>query len=158
MQILLLPHKIIAEGLTVHCPHMSKQERRQKVMNMLEEVNLSPSMINRYPHEFSGGQRQRIAIARAIILEPKFVLLDEPTSALDRSTQITVIELLNKLQRKYGLSYIFISHDLSVVKALSDNVIVMSKGEVVETGTTEQVFTQPKNAYTQRLITASNLS
>lgn len=115
-------------------------------------------MINRYPHEFSGGQRQRIAIARAIILEPKFVLLDEPTSALDRSTQITVIELLNKLQRKYGLSYIFISHDLSVVKALSDNVIVMSKGEVVETGTTEQVFTQPKNAYTQRLITASNLS
>lgn len=150
--------EIIAEGLTVHCPHMTKQERRQKVMNMLEEVNLSPSMINRYPHEFSGGQRQRIAIARAIILEPKFVLLDEPTSALDRSTQITVIELLNKLQRKYGLSYIFISHDLSVVKALSDNVIVMSKGEVVETGTTEQVFTQPKNAYTQRLITASNLS
>ncbi|MCT8715918.1 ATP-binding cassette domain-containing protein, partial [Glaesserella parasuis] len=121
--------EIIGEGLSVHYPQMSKEERRQKVMKTLEEVNLSPSMINRYPHEFSGGQRQRIAIARAIILEPKFVLLDEPTSALDRSTQLTVVELLNNLQRKYGLSYIFISHDLAVVRALSNRVIVMSKGE-----------------------------
>lgn len=126
-------------------------------MKTLEEVNLSPSMINRYPHEFSGGQRQRIAIARAIILEPKFVLLDEPTSALDRSTQITVVELLNRLQRKYGLSYIFISHDLAVVKALSDNVIVMSKGDIVEKGNADQIFHNPQNPYTKRLIAASNL-
>lgn len=150
--------EIIGEGLTVHYPHMSKDERRQRVMQMLKEVNLSPNMINRYPHEFSGGQRQRIAIARAIILEPKFVLLDEPTSALDRSTQITVVELLNDLQRKYGLSYIFISHDLSVVKALSDRVIVMSHGEVVEMGTAEQIFNAPKEDYTRVLVQASNLS
>ncbi|MDE3960083.1 ATP-binding cassette domain-containing protein, partial [Glaesserella parasuis] len=129
----------------------------QKVMKTLEEVNLSPSMINRYPHEFSGGQRQRIAIARAIILEPQFVLLDEPTSALDRSTQLTVVELLNNLQRKYGLSYIFISHDLAVVRALSNRVIVMSKGEVVEQGEAKQIFEQPKDEYTKRLIEASNL-
>lgn len=149
--------EIIGEGLSVHYPQMSKEERRQKVMKTLEEVNLSPSMINRYPHEFSGGQRQRIAIARAIILEPKFVLLDEPTSALDRSTQLTVVELLNNLQRKYGLSYIFISHDLAVVRALSNRVIVMSKGEVVEQGEAKQIFEQPKDEYTKRLIEASNL-
>lgn len=149
--------EIIGEGLSVHFPQMSREQRRQKVMKMLEEVNLSPAMINRYPHEFSGGQRQRIAIARAIILEPKFVLLDEPTSALDRSTQITVVELLNNLQKKYGLSYIFISHDLSVVQALSDRVIVMSKGDVVESGTVEQIFNNPQDPYTKRLIDASNL-
>ncbi|HHW7544543.1 TPA: ABC transporter ATP-binding protein [Mannheimia haemolytica] len=149
--------EIIAEGLTVHCPQMSKTERREKVMKMLEEVNLNPAMINRYPHEFSGGQRQRIAIARAIILEPKFVLLDEPTSALDRSTQITVIELLNRLQKKYGLSYIFISHDLAVIKALSDRVIVMSQGEIVESGDVTQIFENPQQEYTKRLILASNL-
>ncbi|MCK3656269.1 microcin ABC transporter ATP-binding protein [Pasteurellaceae bacterium Macca] len=149
--------EIIGEGLSVHYPNMSATDRRAKVMKMLEEVNLSPAMINRYPHEFSGGQRQRIAIARAIILEPKFVLLDEPTSALDRSTQITVVELLNKLQKKYGLSYIFISHDLSVIRALSDRVIVMSKGEVVEAGNVQQIFEQPKEAYTKRLIAASHL-
>ncbi|MFC0820028.1 ABC transporter ATP-binding protein [Moraxella marmotae] len=150
--------EIIEEGLIVHFPHMTKQERRQKVAKTLTEVNLSPAMINRYPHEFSGGQRQRIAIARAIILEPKFVMLDEPTSALDRSTQIMVVELLNDLQRKYGLSYIFISHDLSVVKALSDRVIVMSRGEVVEMGTAEQIFHQPQQDYTRMLVQASNLS
>ena len=150
--------EIIAEGLTVHFPGMSKEERRQKVVQMLKEVNLSPNMINRYPHEFSGGQRQRIAIARAMILEPKFVLLDEPTSALDRSTQIMVVDLLNGLQDKYGLSYIFISHDLSVVKALSDRVIVMSKGEVVEMGTADQIFNNPQQEYTKVLVQASNLS
>lgn len=150
--------EIIEEGLTVHFPNLSAEERRQKVAKMLKEVNLSPTMINRYPHEFSGGQRQRIAIARAMILEPKFVLLDEPTSALDRSTQIMVVDLLNDLQKKYGLSYIFISHDLSVVKALSDRVIVMSQGEVVEAGTTEQIFYHPQNEYTKILVQASNIS
>ncbi|STZ08924.1 Glutathione import ATP-binding protein GsiA [Moraxella caprae] len=154
----LTVREIIEEGLTVHFPQMTKEERRQKVVKILKEVNLSPTMINRYPHEFSGGQRQRIAIARAIILEPKFVLLDEPTSALDRSTQIMVVELLNDLQKKYGLSYIFISHDLSVVKALSDRVIVMSGGEVVEMGTARQIFEEPKHEYTQLLVQASNLS
>ncbi|QGM81295.1 ABC transporter ATP-binding protein [Otariodibacter oris] len=149
--------EIIGEGLSVHYPKMSKEKRREKVMKTLEEVNLSPSMINRYPHEFSGGQRQRIAIARAIILEPRFVLLDEPTSALDRSTQITVVELLNNLQKKYGLSYIFISHDLSVVRALSDRVMVMNQGEVIESGDVQQIFDNPQNDYTRRLIEASNL-
>ncbi|KMK52006.1 microcin ABC transporter ATP-binding protein [[Actinobacillus] muris] len=149
--------EIIGEGLSVHYPQMSAQQRREKVMKMLEEVNLSPTMINRYPHEFSGGQRQRIAIARAIILEPKFVLLDEPTSALDRSTQITVVELLNRLQQKYGLSYIFISHDLAVIRALSDRVIVMSQGQVVESGDVHQIFEMPTDDYTKRLISASNL-
>lgn len=147
--------EIIGEGLSVHFPHLSKAQRLAKVAQMLEEVNLSPQMINRYPHEFSGGQRQRIAIARAMILEPKFVLLDEPTSALDRSTQITVIELLNRLQAKYGLSYIFISHDLAVIRALSDRVIVMNQGEVVESGTVEQIFNNPQQDYTKRLIASS---
>lgn len=150
--------EIIAEGLTVHFPKMTKDERRQKVIAMMQEVNLSPSMINRYPHEFSGGQRQRIAIARAMILEPKFVLLDEPTSALDRSTQIMVVRLLNDLQRKYGLSYIFISHDLSVVRALSDRVMVMNGGQVIEMGDTKEVFENPKEDYTKILVQASNLS
>lgn len=150
--------EIVAEGLTVHYPQMSADERREKVARVLTEVNLSPAMINRYPHEFSGGQRQRIAIARAIILEPKFVLLDEPTSALDRSTQIKVVELLNDLQHKYGLSYIFISHDLSVVRALSDRVIVMSEGRVVEMGTSQQIFENPQEEYTKILVQASNLS
>ncbi|WP_066804099.1 ABC transporter ATP-binding protein [Moraxella oblonga] len=149
--------EIIGEGLTVHYPHMTKGERADKVAKILSEVNLSPSMINRYPHEFSGGQRQRIAIARAIILEPKFVLLDEPTSALDRSTQIMVVKLLNDLQKKYGLSYIFISHDLAVVRALSDRVLVMQKGDVVEFGTTEQIFTNPQHEYTRMLIQASDV-
>lgn len=149
--------EIIGEGLAVHYPNMTKAQRREKVMKTLEDVNLSPTMINRYPHEFSGGQRQRIAIARAIILEPKFVLLDEPTSALDRSTQLTVVSLLNNLQRKYGLSYIFISHDLAVIKALSDRVIVMNKGDVVESGDVTQIFEQPQQQYTRRLIEASNL-
>lgn len=147
--------EIIGEGLLVHHPEMSAKTRRERVADMLKEVALSPDMINRYPHEFSGGQRQRIAIARAIILQPKFVLLDEPTSALDRSIQVKVVELLRNLQKKYDLSYMFISHDLAVVRAMSDRVIVMQQGKVMETGTAEQIFYHPQTEYTQRLINAA---
>lgn len=147
--------QIIGEGLLVHRPELSGKQRREQVAAMLSEVALSPDMMNRYPHEFSGGQRQRIAIARAIIVQPKFVLLDEPTSALDRSIQVKVVELLRGLQQKYGLSYLFISHDLAIVRAMSDRVIVMQKGKVVETGSAEQIFHQPQSEYTQRLINAA---
>lgn len=147
--------EIIGEGLQVHQPQLSKKARMDKVRDMLEEVQLNPNVINRYPHEFSGGQRQRIAIARAVILNPKFILLDEPTSALDRSIQVTVVELLRDLQKKYQLSYLFISHDLSVVRAMSDRVLVMKQGEVVESGTATQIFEAPQTDYCKKLIAAA---
>ncbi|AMF92053.1 ABC transporter ATP-binding protein [Vibrio fluvialis] len=147
--------EIITEGLLVHQPHISKAERLQRARKALEEVRLDASAINRYPHEFSGGQRQRIAIARTLILEPSFILLDEPTSALDRSVQLTVIDLLKDIQQRRNIGFLFISHDLSVVKALSDRVMVMQKGEVMEQGSAEDIFHRPQHDYTKKLIAAS---
>ncbi|OHV77236.1 ABC transporter ATP-binding protein [Rhizobium sp. LCM 4573] len=147
--------EIITEGLLVHNPGLTKPERDARAVAALEEVGLDPRTRNRYPHEFSGGQRQRIAIARAMILKPQVVILDEPTSALDRSVQGQVIDLLRQLQDNHGLSYIFISHDLSVVKALSDYVIVMKSGKIVEEGTTDAVFENPADSYTKALIGAA---
>jgi oligopeptide transport system ATP-binding protein len=147
--------QIVTEGLLVHEPGMPRAERDRRSVEALEEVQLDPAMRNRYPHEFSGGQRQRIAIARTMILKPKVVVLDEPTSALDRSVQKEIVELLRRLQQKHGLSYLFISHDLSVVRAMADEVIVMKEGKVVERGCTEDVFADPKHPYTRALMTAA---
>ena len=146
---------IVGEGLDVHHPELSRQQKNEKIREALEDVELTADMINRYPHEFSGGQRQRIAIARAIILRPKFLFLDEPTSALDRNVQVQVVDLLRNLQQKYNLTYLFISHDLAVVRALSDDVIVMQNGDVVEQGTAKQIFEKPNNQYTKDLIRAA---
>ena len=147
--------EIITEGLYVHEPQLSRAERDKRAIEALKEVRLDPAARNRYPHEFSGGQRQRIAIARAIILKPKVVILDEPTSALDRSVQGQVIDLLRDLQKAHGLSYIFISHDLSVIKAMSDYVVVMKNGKIVEEGDTDAIFQAPRETYTQTLMSAA---
>jgi microcin C transport system ATP-binding protein len=146
---------IVAEGLAVHFPHLTAAERDERVVKALIEVGLDPETRHRYPHEFSGGQRQRVAIARALILEPKFVLLDEPTSALDMSVQAQVVDLLRDLQAKRGLAYLFISHDLRVVKALANDLIVMKDGKVVEQGPAAEIFAQPKSDYTRALMAAA---
>ncbi|RWQ25250.1 ABC transporter ATP-binding protein [Mesorhizobium sp.] len=147
--------QVITEGLLVHEPDLSGKQRDQRAVDALREVGLDPNARNRYPHEFSGGQRQRIAIARAMILKPRLVVLDEPTSALDRSVQKQIVELLRKLQADHELSYLFISHDLSVVRAMADYIIVMKQGKIVEEGPTEAIFIDPRHAYTQTLMAAA---
>ena len=147
--------QIIGEGLAIHEPQLPPEQRDERVVNALEEVGLSPDLRWRYPHEFSGGQRQRIAIARAMVLKPKFVMLDEPTSALDMSVQAQVVDLLRDLQKRYDLAYLFISHDLKVVRALANDVMVMQLGKVVEQGTSEQIFDNPKTDYTKALMSAA---
>ena len=146
---------IILEGLKLHEPHLSAADMAERRDAMMREVELDPSMATRYPHEFSGGQRQRIAIARALILEPQFIVLDEPTSALDRSVQAQIIDLLRRLQGEKELTYLFISHDLKVVRALAHRVMVMQDGNCIEEGASEDIFTQPRQAYTQSLLAAA---
>ncbi len=147
--------QIIGEGLELHFPHLDRAQRRQRIEAVMEEVDLQPAMLSRYPHEFSGGQRQRIAIARAVVLEPKLILLDEPTSALDISVQKQVLALLRDLQQRHGMSYLFISHDLKVMRAISHRVLVMKDGRVVESGETRSLFQAPQHAYTRALLEAS---
>ena len=146
---------IVGEGLKVHEPKLSPAERDKRVAAALEEVGLDTETRNRYPHEFSGGQRQRIAVARAMVLEPEFVMLDEPTSALDMSVQAQVVDLLRELQRRRDLAYLFISHDLKVVRALANDLIVMRAGVVVEQGHATEVFDNPKTDYTRALMAAA---
>ncbi|MEM0936837.1 MAG: ABC transporter ATP-binding protein [Pseudomonadota bacterium] len=146
--------QIVAEGLGVHGVEDGR-DTRELVGEMLAEVGLDPALMDRYPHEFSGGQRQRIAIARAMILRPRLVVLDEPTSALDMTVQVQIVDLLRDLQARYGLAYLFISHDLRVVRAMSHKVLVMRHGDIIEAGLTEQVFDNPRSDYTRQLIGAA---
>jgi microcin C transport system ATP-binding protein len=146
---------IVGEGLEIHEPGLMRAQRRARVAASLKDVGLTPEMMDRYPHEFSGGQRQRIAIARAAVLEPKFIVLDEPTSALDMSVQAQIVDLLRELQQKKGLAYLFISHDLKVVKALANDVLVMRDGLVVEQGPAKEIFKNPKSDYTRALMAAA---
>lgn len=149
--------QIIGEGLEIHALG-SAAEREQAIIEALVEVGLDPESRHRYPHEFSGGQRQRIAIARALVLKPELILLDEPTSALDRTVQRQVVELLRSLQAKHNLTYLFISHDLAVVRALSHQMIVVKQGKVVEQGTAEAIFASPQHPYTQQLLESAFLT
>jgi len=141
--------------LLTQTPTPPPEERRNRVARALHEVGLDPAMLDRYPHEFSGGQRQRIAIARALVLEPKFLILDEPTSALDVSVQAQIVDLLRDLQERHKLAYLFISHDLKVVRALANEVIVLRHGKVVEKGPARELFANPKTPYTKALLAAA---
>ena len=144
----------IMEPMNVHGILVNEKERKERVIELLRRVNLSPDHFHRYPHEFSGGQRQRICIARAIALQPKFIICDESVSALDVSVQAQVLNLLNELRDDFGFTYIFISHDLSVVKFMSDRMIVMNKGKIEEMGDPDEIYANPKTEYTRNLIAA----
>ena len=147
--------QIIGEGLKVHGLGGNHDERCNLITKTLREVGLEPQMMERYPHEFSGGQRQRISIARALVLNPEFIVLDEPTSALDMSVQAQIVDLLRKLQQRHGLTYLFISHDLKVVRAVSHDIVVMRQGRIVEQGPAAEIFTNPKQPYTRELMAAA---
>ena len=147
--------QIIGEGLHIHFPHLTRDARQARILKVLQEVDLDESMLWRYPHEFSGGQRQRIAIARVVVLEPQMILLDEPTSALDATVQKQVLQLLRVLQNRHGISYLFITHDLAVIRAMAHRVVVMRHGQIVEQGDTETLFVAPQNGYTRTLLQAS---
>ena len=147
--------QIISEGLKLHKKDLSEKERDDLVVQALEEVHMDPETRHRYPHEFSGGQRQRISIARATVLAPDFIVLDEPTSALDVSVQAEIVDLLRELQIKYDLSYVFISHDLRVVRAMCHDILVMKDGKIVESGTVQEIFDSPQKDYTKTLIEAA---
>jgi microcin C transport system ATP-binding protein len=150
--------QIISEGMDVHFSNLTAAEREGRVLDMLKEVGLDRSALQRYPHEFSGGQRQRIAIARALVLRPQILVLDEPTSALDVSIQKQVLALLTELQKKYNLAYVIISHDLAVIRAMSHQIMVLKEGKVVEFGETEALIAHPKQAYTKQLFTAAEMT
>ncbi len=141
----------VMEPLVIHGAG-NRREHRERAAHLLERVGLNPDWMNRYPHEFSGGQRQRVCVARALALNPKFIICDESVSALDVSVQAQVLNLLKELQGEFGLTYIFISHDLSVVKFMSDRIMVMNKGKIEEIGPSEQIYRQPQQAYTRQLI------
>ena len=146
--------KAILEPMKVHKLYNSDKERKEKVLELLEKVGLTADHFDRYPHEFSGGQRQRIGIARTIVLQPKLIICDESVSALDVSVQAQVLNLLNQLKNEYNFSYIFISHDLAVVKYMADQLVVMNKGKIEEQGEADEIYRSPKTAYTQQLIDA----
>ena len=148
-------NQIVGEGLRIHELELSESEKNNKVLEAILEVGLEEQMLERYPHEFSGGQRQRISIARALVLKPKLIVMDEPTSALDVSVQAQIVDLLREVQRKYDLVYLFISHDLKVVRALAHDIVVMKEGQVVEQGPAQEIFESPSHEYTKELLTAA---
>jgi ABC-type oligopeptide transport system ATPase subunit len=146
--------QIVGEALEIHFPRMTAEDRRARVAQLLEQVGLKADMMRRYPHEFSGGQRQRIGIARALAVEPRFIVCDEPVSALDVSVQAQIVNLLQDLQEQLGLTYLFIAHDLAVVEHISDHVLVMYRGKIVESAPAGRIYAQPEHEYTRRLLAA----